>query len=98
MLGFDGGDLWYRRTSTVVHATTYGLLDFFQLTDIPGSEFKELHPSLSIEDVRRTAIVSTQAYLGAIEFDCRYFGWKSERVAEYRQRLLEQMGSLTIQV
>ena len=98
VLGFEDGDLWYRQTSAVVHATTYGLLDFFQLTDIPGSEFKELHPSLSIEDVRRTAIVSTQAYLGAIEVDCRYFGWESERVAEYRQQLLEQMTSLTFQV
>jgi hypothetical protein len=97
-LGYEDGDLWYRRFSAVVHATPYGLLDYYQMTDVPGSELKELRPSLSIEEVRLAAIVSTQAYLGAVEFDSRHFGWESERVVEYRQQLLEQMVSLTFEV
>jgi hypothetical protein len=96
-LGFEDGDLWYRRVSAVVHATPYGLLDFYKMTDIPGSELKELLPSLSIEEVRLAVIVSTQAYLGAVEFDSWHFGWESERVAKYRQQLLVQMTSLTFE-
>jgi len=95
--GYEDGELWYRRVSAVVHATPYGLLDYFQMTDIPESELKELHPSLSIDEVRRAAVVSTQAYLGAIECDCRYMGWESERIAEYRQTLLDQMTSLSFE-
>ena len=92
--GFEDGELWYRRVSAVVHATPYGLLDYFKMTDIPESELKELHPSLSIDEVRRAAILATQAYLGAIEFNCRYMGWDHESVAQYRQRLILEMTSL----
>ena len=93
--GYEDGELWYRRVSAVVHATPYGLLDFFKMTDIPGTELKELHPSLSLDEVLRAAFVATQAYLGAIEFDCRYMGWDGERVAQYRNELTTQMTSLT---
>lgn len=96
-LGYEDGELWYRRFSAVVHATPYGLLDFYKMTDIPGSEFKELHPSLSIDDVRQAAILATQAYLGAIECDCYYMGWDSERIAQYRHQLLIQMTALTFE-
>jgi hypothetical protein len=95
--GYEDGELWYRRVSAVVHATPYGLLDYFHMTDIPESELKELHPSLSIDEVRRAAIVSTQAYLRAIESDCRYMGWEGDRIAEYRQRLVEEMTSLNFE-
>jgi len=96
--GFEDGALWYRRVSAVVHATPYGLLDYFKMTDVPDSETKELHPSLSIDEVRRAAILSTQAYLGAIECDCRYMGWDGERIAEYRIQLLKQMSSLSFEI
>ena len=95
--GYEDGELWYRRVSAVVHATPYGLLDYYKMTDIPGSEFKELHPSLSIDEVRRAAVVATQAYLGAIECDCRYMGWESDRITRFRQQLLGQMTSLSFE-
>lgn len=96
-LGYEEGELWYRRFSAIAHATPYGLLDYYRMTDIPGSEFKELHPSLSIDDVRQAAILATQAYLGAIECDCYYMGWDSRRIREYRQQLLIQMTALSFE-
>jgi hypothetical protein len=93
-LGYEHGEFWYRSFSAVVHGTPYGLLDFWEFEKSPTGEFQPLRPVLPIEAVLQAAVLSTQAYLGAIEFDCRHFGWDGESVATYRRQVLDRMVSL----
>ena len=93
-IGYESGALWYRRFSAVIHGTPYGLLDFYQMRSAAGSDYGSFEPTLPIEAIREAAIISTQAYLGAIEYDCRHSGRNGERIAEYRQQLFQRMSSL----
>lgn len=95
-LGYDDGALWYRRFSAVIHGTPYGLLDFYEMRNATGSDYGNFEPTLPIEAIRGAAIISTQAYLGAIEYDCRHNGWDFEHVGEYRQELFHRMSSLML--
>jgi hypothetical protein len=90
-LGFEHGEYWYRSLSAICHGTAYGLLDHYMLVDIPGSELKSLAPNLSVEDVLHAAILSMQAYLGAIEFDSMLMGWDHQDVAQHRELFHSRM-------
>ena len=86
------GDEWLdERLSAICHGTAYGLLDHYMMVDVPDSELKALAPNLSVVEVVNVAILSMQAYLGAIEFDSRLYGWDPEDVARQRQEFGEQM-------
>jgi hypothetical protein len=94
-LGFEHGEYWYRNLSAVAHGTAYGLLDYLKMVDVPGSDLKTLYPNLNVEDVLHAAILSMQAYLGAIEFHSRLFGWDHPDVAQHRAAFQEQMMAAT---
>lgn len=61
------------------------------MLDVPGSELKNLAPSLLLDEVLHVALLSTQSYLGTIEFDSRHMGWDHEDVAKHRAIFQEKM-------
>jgi hypothetical protein len=97
-IGFIAGEAWYQTFSAVVHGTPNGLLQYLKFDENSAEEFQPLIPSLDIESVRQAAILSTQAYLGAIEFDCRHLGRDGDFVAKYRREVFERMTSIPLPV
>lgn len=90
-LGYKDGEAWYRRLSAICHGTAYGLLDHYTMVDVPDSELKALVPRLPLEEVLHIAILSMQAYLGAVEFDSRLMGWDADDVARQRTAFFQAM-------
>ena len=93
-IGNTQGELFYRTFSAIVHGTSYGLLDFFQLEDIPNSEFKVLVPFLPVETIVQAAILVSQSYLGVVQADTQYIGGDYVSVANARRDVFRQMTAL----
>jgi hypothetical protein len=64
------------------------------MVDAQDSDLKALEPHLSVLEVANVAVLSVQAYLGAIEFDSRLMGWDSQDVAQHRQEFQVRMLSI----
>lgn len=93
-LGYEDGEFWYRSLSAICHGTAYGLLGHLKMVDAQDSDLKALEPHLSVLEVANVAVLSVQAYLGAIEFDSRLMGWDSQDVAQHRQEFQVRMLSI----
>jgi len=93
-IGNTQGELFYRTFSAIVHGTSYGLLDFFQLSDIPNSEFKVLTPYLPVESLVQAAVLVTQSYLGVVHADTQHIGGDYVSVADARRNVFSQMIAL----
>ena len=93
-IGNTQGELFYRTFSAIVHGTSYGLLDFFQLEDIPESELQVLVPHLPVETVAQAAVLVTQSYLGVVHVDTQHIGGDYVSVADARRDVFNQMTAL----
>lgn len=93
-IGNSQGELLYRTFSAIVHGTSYGLLDFFQLGDIPGSDFKYLTPYLPVESVVQASVLVTQSYLGVVQVDTQHVGGDFVSVADARRDVFTHMTAL----
>jgi hypothetical protein len=90
-LGYELGEYWYRSLSAICHGTMYGLLDHYSMVAAPDPDITLLRASLSIDEVMHIAILSMQAYLGAIQFHSKLLGWNFEDVERRRADFFSQM-------
>jgi hypothetical protein len=90
-LGYDGGEYWYRSLSAIVHATAYGLLDYYKAVPVTGTDMATMEPQLPICAVGHVAILSIQSYLGAVELHAQSCGWDSEDVARHRRLFTDEV-------